>query len=204
MQKPIENILVEIIREELGLPENYGVTSRGDVIPCVVIYSQNIKLFNTDKLQITVKTVSSRTWSNRSQVKTINEVFTEVQDINQQRMMQIDVYSRNNDALKHYQDVEHALASDTAQEAMDKYNFKIGKLTNATNTSGQDGSGDINRFTITFNVLIHFQRTKAIDYYDTFEVTAETENGMLADIVTPEGDTDSDTDSDTDTDNDND
>ena len=65
MRKEVEKVLVDIIQHELNLPENYGRTPRGDVIPCVIIYSQNIKLFNTDKIQITVKSVSTRDFSNR-------------------------------------------------------------------------------------------------------------------------------------------
>jgi hypothetical protein len=74
MDKSIEKILVDIITHELDLPETYGTTDRGDVIPCVFIYSQNIKLFNTDKLQICVRTVSSRTWSNRNETKIIEQL----------------------------------------------------------------------------------------------------------------------------------
>ncbi len=55
MNKSIEKILADIITHELNLPPFYGKNERGDIIPCVVIYSQNIKLFNTDKMQITVK-----------------------------------------------------------------------------------------------------------------------------------------------------
>lgn len=183
MQKSIEKILVDIITHEMNLPETYGTTERGDVIPCVVIYSQNIKLFNTDKLQITVRTVSSRTWSNRNEVKTINGTFTEIQDTNQSRLMQIDCYSRNNDARDRYHEIAMALKSVYAQQQMDLYNFKIGTMTNENNISGVDGGSDINRFTISFNVLIHFQKRKSVDYYDTFEVTAETERGQFADIT---------------------
>jgi len=66
MEKSIEKILVDILTHELELPENYGKTARGDVIPCIVAYAQNIKLFNTDKLQITVKTVSAHDYANRN------------------------------------------------------------------------------------------------------------------------------------------
>lgn len=54
-QKAIEKILADVITHELDLPPFYVENERGDIIPCVVIYSQNIKLFNTDKMQITVK-----------------------------------------------------------------------------------------------------------------------------------------------------
>lgn len=184
MNKTIEKILVDIIKHELNLPDNYGTTERGDVIPSVIIYSQNIKLHNTDKLQITVRTVSSRTYSNRDYCEQdLQGNFIEVQNLNQSRMMQIDCYSRNNDARDRHQEITMALNSIYAKQQMDIYNFKIGTLTNDVNISGIDGGSDINRFTTTFNVIIHFEKTKQIDYYDKFGLTAETEQGKIIDIT---------------------
>ena len=40
MQKSIEKILVDIIKHELNLPDNYGTTSKGDVIPSVIIFAK--------------------------------------------------------------------------------------------------------------------------------------------------------------------
>ncbi len=193
MYKEIEKILVDIIKHELELPDNYGKTHKGDIIPSVIIYGQNIKLFNTDKLQITVKTVSSHDYSNRIEYienpKPIypdgKDAFLEVQDINQSRMMQIDIYSRNNDARQRYWEVSAALNSTYAQQQMDLYNFKIGAIANAVNISGIDGGSDINRFTLTFNVLVHYQKSKPIDYYNKFETTLDNEQGRISDFVIP-------------------
>lgn len=183
MNKSIEKILVDIIKHELNLPDNYGTTSNGDVIPSVIIYGQNIKLFNTDKLQVTVKTVNAKDYSNRSEfITNSNGTYSEIQDVNQSRMMQIDVYSRNNDARERFWEVSAALKSNYAQQQMDLYNFKIGSIANSMNLSGMDGGSDINRFSITFNVLIHFQKTTVIDYYDKFEVTVHNQNGQFVDI----------------------
>lgn len=191
MKKEIEKIFVDIIKHELDLPDNYGKTPKGDVIPSIIIYGQNIKLFNTDKLQITVKTVSSRDYSNRTTYKENpnpeapdgQDAFLEVQDINQSRMMQIDIYSRNNDARERYWEVSAALNSNYCRQQQDIYNFKIGTISNAVNLSGLDGGSDINRFTISFNVMIHFQKSKPIDYYNQFPLSAETESGKVFDNV---------------------
>lgn len=183
MQKEIEKIIVDILKHELNLPDTYGTTSRGDEIPTVIIYGQNIKLFNTDKLQATVKTVSSRNYSNRTEFLTgANGEFLEIQDINQQRMMQIDVYSRNNEARERYWEVAAALNSVYAQQQQDLYNFKIATISSDVNISGVDGGSDINRFSTTFNVIIHFQKVKTIDYYDKFPLTIDNENGQFADF----------------------
>ena len=183
MNKSIEKILVDIITHELNLPANYGTTTNGDVIPSVVIYNQNIKLFNTDKMQITVKTVNVGTWSNRSEfVQNQKGEYTEVQDVNLQRMMQIDCYSRNNDARDRFWEITAALKSTYAQQQMDLYNFKIGTITTTTNISGVDGGSDINRYSITFNVLTHEQKITVIDYYDKFKATFDNEQGQFAEV----------------------
>ena len=188
MNKEIEKIICDIITHELDLPANYGTTSRGDVIPCVVIANQNIKLFNTDKLQITVKTIGCRDYASRNETKTVYskdqqnntvESFIEYQYLNQQRQMQVDVYSRNNDARQRFWEVITALKSIYAEQQQDIYNFKIGTLTNSRNLSGIDGGSDINRYTITFNVLVHYTKSKALNYYDQFPLEIHTERTQI-------------------------
>ena len=165
----------------MNLPDNYGYTSKDDEIPTVIIYAQNIKLFNTDKIQITVKTISVSPFSNRNKFITDNGKYKQVQDINTSNMMQIDVYSRNNEARNRYAEVVMALNSVYSQQQQEKYNFKIGTIPQVNNISGIDGGSDINRYSITFTALVHEQKITEIDYYDKFRVTAETEHGVFAD-----------------------
>ena len=183
MRKSIEKILVDIIKHELNLPNNYGQTSNNDIIPSVIIQSQNIKLFNTDKLQIVVRNINTSVYSNRSEFVSTNNKFAEVQDLNLQKMMQIDCYSRNNDARDRYWEVIAALRSNYAQQQMDIYNFKLGTIAQANNISGIDGASDINRYSITLNALTHEQKTTNIDYYDKFRATIDDERGRIADIT---------------------
>ena len=183
MRKSIEKILVDIIKHELNLPDNYGTTSKGDVIPSVIIYSQNIKLFNTDKLQICVRAVNVDVYSNRSEfVTNLNGTYSEIQDLNLQYMMQVDCYSRNNDARNRFWEVTAALKSTYAQQQMDLYNFKLATITKSNNISGIDGGSDINRYSVTFNAITHEQKITQIDYYDKFEATLNDERGQFADI----------------------
>lgn len=183
MIKSVEKILVDIVKTCLNLPDTYGKTSKEDVIPSVIIYAQNIKLFNTDKLQVVIRCLSAVPYSNRSEFITNQDgSYSEIQDLNLQRVMQIDCYSRNNDARDRFWEITAALNSTYAQQQMDLYNFKIGKITQTNNISGIDGGSDINRYSITFNVLSHEQKITNIDYYDKFRMTANDENGQFADI----------------------
>lgn len=183
MIKSIEKILVDIVKTCLNIPDSYGTTTKGDVIPSVIIYAQNIKLFNTDKLQVVIKCISSTPYSNRSEFVTNQDgTYSEIQDLNLQKMMQIDCYSRNNDARDRFWEITAALNSTYAQQQMDLYNFKIGRITQTNNISGIDGGSDINRYSITFNVLTHEQKITNIDYYDKFRLTAQDEAGQFANI----------------------
>lgn len=173
MNKPIEKILVDIIKHELNLPDNYGKTKRGDVIPSVIIFAQNTKLFNTDKMQITVKVSDFQTYSNRNETKEINGEFCQVQDLNQSCTVQIDCYSRSLEARNRHHEIIMAMNSTYAQQQMDLYNFKLGLIGNTVNISGIDGGSDINRFTTTYRAIIHHQKITPIDYYDKFPLTAQ-------------------------------
>lgn len=179
----IEKIFVDLIQTYLDLPDNYGEDSNGNIIPCVVIRSQNIKLFNTPNLQITVGTLQNRIYSNRQEFREeiINEKLKYYEDIyiNENRTMQIDIYSRNNDARIRYPEVQACLNSVYAQQLQEKYQFRISKISDANNISGIDGGSEINRFSIRFQCLSWNKYTKEIDYYDTFRTQARNKNDNI-------------------------
>ena len=179
MDKNIEQIFVDIIQRYMNLPNDYGYTASGNLIPCVTIANQNIKLFNTDKLQITVKTLSSNVYASRSEFKEVQDGYIETIYLNEQKQMQIDIYSKNNDARERYFEVTASLKSTIAQEQEDLYNFKIAKISKTVNLSGLDGSADISRYTVTFNVLTHDKKETYINYYDKFPMQVYTEKGKI-------------------------
>lgn len=175
----IEQIFVDIIQRYMNLPNDYGYTASGNLIPCVTIANQNIKLFNTDKLQITVKTLTTNVYASRSEFKEVLDGYIETIYLNEQKQMQIDIYSKNNDARERYFEVTASLKSTIAQEQEDLYNFKIAKISKTVNLSGLDGSADISRYTVTFNVLTHDKKETYINYYDKFPLQAYTEQGKI-------------------------
>lgn len=188
MQKEVEKIIVELIKDYLQLPDNYGFDEKGNEIPTVVIRGQNVKLFNTPHLQITVSTLSTNVFANRrEQFETIvndKVVYNERVCINEQRQMQVDVYSRTNEARQRFWEVQAALNSDKSQQLQDKYQFRISKMSNSFNTSGLEGGSDINRFTIRFNCLTWQEKVTPIDYYDSFTTQArDTNTNIFADFT---------------------
>lgn len=189
MNKSIESIFVDIIKKELNLPNNWGYEENGNEIPCVIIKSQNIKLFTTPKIQITVSTLQNKIFSNRKEYR--QEIVTDPQTqeqaihyyedkyINENRTMQIDMYSKNNDARDRFPEVQACLNSTYAEQMQEKYQFKIGIISDAVNLSGLDGSAELNRFTIRFNCLTWNKYTKEVDYYQTFRTQARNKNSNI-------------------------
>lgn len=191
MNKPIEKILCKLIQENMNLPDNYGTDSDGNTIPCVTIRAQNIKLFNTPHIQITVQTVSNQVFANRKEyfetTETIDDkeviIYNERLMLNEQRVIQIDVYSRNNEARDRFWEVQAALTSTLAEQLQDQYQFRLGKISNSFNTSGLEGGSDINRFSIRFNCLVWDEKIIPVDYYEIFRTMAETEYNKFADFT---------------------
>lgn len=188
MNKEIEKIFVDLVQTSLDLPDNWGLDSQGNEIPCVIIKSQNIKLFNTPNLQITISTLQNRTFSNRKEYReeVVEDVTTYYEDvyINEDRTMQIDIYSKNNDARIRYPEVQACLNSTYAEQLQDKYQFRISKISDAVNLSGLDGGSDINRYTIRFNCMSWNKYTKEVDYYQSFRTQARnTNSNMFADFT---------------------
>ena len=185
----IEKIFVNLLKNYLDLPDNYGFDSQGNEIPTVIIRGQNIKLFNTDKLQITISTISSNVFANRKEYKdvtitnddeTTTDELHEVVYMNDKRIMQIDIYSRNNEARQRLSEVQMALTSTLAEQLQDEYQFRIGKISNATNLSGLDGGSDVNRYTIRFNCLNWYTKEKVVQFYDKFRTKGYDEkNGEI-------------------------
>ena len=192
MQKEIEKIFVDLIQKSLNLPDNYGTDADGNVIPCVTIRAQNIKLFNTPHIQITVQTVSSQVYAcNKEYFQVVTQdkngedltTFYERVKLNDQRAMQIDVYSRNNEARQRFPEVQMALGSTLAEQMACKYQFRIGKISSSFNTSGLEGGSDINRFSIRFNCISWDEKVTQIDYYDTFRTQGYTNKEKIADFT---------------------
>ena len=183
MIKSIESIIVDLVQKELNLPANWGTDQQGNEIPCVMIKSQNIKLFNTPNLQITISTLQNRIFSNRREYRqeVVNDVTKYYEDvyINEDRTMQIDAYSKNNDARNRFPEIQACLNSTYAEQLQDKYQFRIGKISDAVNLSGLDGGSDINRFTIRFKCMTWDKYTKEVDYYQSFRTQARNTNSNI-------------------------
>lgn len=190
MNIEVEKIFVQLLKTYLNLPDNYGYDSEGNEIPSIIIRGQNIKLFNTDKMQITVSTLSSEVFANRKKYKNViipsenesessTEELHEVVYMNDKRTIQLDIYSRNNEARNRLAEVQMALTSTLAEQMQDAYQFRIAKISRANNLSGLVGGSEVNRYTIRVNCLCWYEKEMNVPYYDKFTHKVSDETGEL-------------------------
>jgi hypothetical protein len=170
--------LINIIKNELDLPDSYGTSGQGNVIPVIINRDQNILLGNTDELQITVgKQSTPHVIANRNTQGMVDAVYTEDQQVLCQENYQIDLQSRNNDARDRQWEVVAALKSIYSLQQQELYGFKIFSMPGSfVNTGAAEGGSSINRFSLVVVLHVWYNKTKAIDsYYEEFPVRVDDE-----------------------------
>lgn len=180
----IEKVLQKLLLYELDLPDEYGTDKDGFIIPSVYVYSPDVSLGTTDKLQIGVQSIGSVIVSNNNFTKEVDGTFSEIQEAVINDNIQIDVTSRNNEARIRRYEVITALHSIRAQEYQDLYNFKLFQIPSSfVNTNNIEGGYRIYRYTITVPVQYMRRYVKPIDYYDKFPISnnAEVQNTVISD-----------------------
>lgn len=180
----IEKVIQKLLLYELDLPDEYGTDKDGFIIPSVYVYSPDVSLGTTDKLQIGIQSIGSVIVSNNNFTKEVDGTFSEIQEAVINDNIQIDVTSRNNEARIRRYEVITALHSIRAQEYQDLYNFKLFQIPSSfINTNNIEGGYRIYRYTITVPVQYMRRYVKPIDYYDKFPISsnAEVQNTVISD-----------------------
>lgn len=180
MQQEIEYLIQQILTHEMNLPANYG-TQEGKIIPCCYVFAPNVYTGYTDNLQIGIESMYSKIIGNAkwSGTETINnkEVYIEhtQQVINDD--IQIDVFSRNDEARQRRYEILSALTSYYSQQIQEEYQFKIYNIPHRLiNTSRAEGGATIYRYTITISTQYCKEWTREIDYYDKFPASVYTQD----------------------------
>ena len=165
----VEEYIVDIIRTEMGLDQQH-----------IWIQSQNKKIPpNSQDLFVVVGCVDFKPISSKSYYDHTND--TERQVLYGRANIQVDIFSRSNEARIRRGELLMALNSFYSKGVQDKKQFKIFELPSSfINLSGLAGGSDINRFAIRFYSMISEVKRKSSDYYDTFnaEIYSESEKGV--------------------------
>lgn len=172
----IEEYVVDIIRNEMNLDQQH-----------IWIQSQNKKIPpNTNDLFVVVGCVDFKPISSKSYFiqGTDGEgllTHTERQVAYGRAQVQVDIFSRSNEARVRRGELLMALNSYYSKGVQDKKQFKIFELPSSfINLSGLAGGSDINRFALRFYAMISEVKEKPTSYYDTFnaEIRSESESGV--------------------------
>lgn len=170
--KEIEKIIIDILKYELNLTDDYGRNSKNEVIPTFIIGAQNSLIGYTDKLQIVIQSTSATPISNTKYHKTdVDGKVSEIKESTYIDDIQIDLLSKspNNDARTRRFEVLAALASDYSQQMQEKYNCRIFRVPQGVfNTSSAEGGSNVNRYTISCRTSYQRIYTREVDYYNDF------------------------------------
>lgn len=168
----IEQYVVDIIRKEMGLDQQH-----------IWIQAQNRKIPpNSQDLYVVVGVVDFLPISSKSYY--LSDTDKERQILYGRANVQVDIFSRSNEARTRRGEILMALNSFYSKEVQDSKQFRIFELPSTfINLSGLAGGSDINRFTMRFYAMIAESKDKSSDYYDTFNAQLRIEEQTPAQII---------------------
>lgn len=168
----IEQYVVDIIRKEMGLDQQH-----------IWIQAQNRKIPpNSEDLYVVVGLVDFLPISSKSYY--LPETDTERQILYGRANVQVDIFSRSNEARTRRGEVIMALNSFYSQEVQNSRQFRIFELPSSfLNLSGLAGGSDINRFTLRFYAMVAEEKDKSSDYYEVFNGELDIEEQTPATVI---------------------
>ena len=158
------------------MPDNYG-TKNGNIVPSIIIGSQNALLGTTDHMQIAVWSLSEKViGQNRYEDTLATGAYQERIEQIIFSTMQVDIQSRNNEARDNRTLILAALHSTYAEQKQTESGCRIFAVPDSfINTGNIQGGSALNRWTIRFKMTYKQVHTLGIDYYDKFYAELNTE-----------------------------
>ena len=107
----------------------------------------------------------------RTQENTDNNSLEEVQSMNERQMISVNILSKDRSAALRCHELIFAMNSIQCQQLQETYSFRVADLpTSFTDVSHIEGPTRLNRYALTFNILRSYERTRTIEWYDTFTI----------------------------------
>lgn len=187
MNKTTEQIIVDIMLHEMGFPESsVWLRDENKVIPKDDALYMMVGMIGAP--QVIGAIGRTEPYTPPAPAPQI-EVLKEIQEMTTQENIQIDLFSRSDEARMRRAEPILALRSIYSQQMQELYRFKIFALPSSfVNTSSAEGGSQIKRFSITMACHVWYRKEKiptGYDYYDDFdtrvddEKTIGTENGII-------------------------
>jgi hypothetical protein len=152
---PLE-LICEVIWRELGLGQDR-----------VILWDQKFNLPKDSGLVCAVKFLRGNPFGNTKRFDANGNL---TQALNMKADIDINIMSRGPEARERKEEVLLALASQYAQTQQEINGFSIAKLPSSfIDLSEVDGAAIPYRFVLTISIQYLYQKTKAVDYFDTFQ-----------------------------------
>ncbi|MGB8295726.1 MAG: hypothetical protein WCG85_09900 [Polyangia bacterium] len=155
-------VLVGLIEEQLDLKGR------------VVIYNQQWEIPADDGLLVEISFLGEKPFGQGTHYETTQDddgadQFWEINEQITQESLGITLYSKGPAARTRRQEIVFALQSTAAQQLAEKYGFRFGFLpTSFVDASETEGSGRLNKYAYSFNVLRAHIRRRIVQYFDKF------------------------------------
>lgn len=172
-----EQIFIDILKTQMNLANNQ-----------IWIRNQNYDIPDTDGLFIVVGMADSQVFSNvNTPISTESGMSQEIQIISRDNI-QIDIFSRNTDAIFRRSEVLAALNSVYSQQKQEDNSFVIFRLpTSFTNTSSAEGGSNLNRFSIIISCHSWYTQITTLaapnDYYNEFSTEVVDEKNFIPPLI---------------------
>ena len=164
MSEPIKHIC-DILQTQLNLSDNQ-----------IWIYNQKRDIPNDFNVYLVVNYLGQSIIGNIRKEIATNTGLVEYQSVHNLAVFSLNIFSRSSDARNMRDQAIMALNSTYSQQVQEKYGFQIARNSfQVTNTSELEGTAQLNRYSISFNVTYMSETTRSIDYYDTFSKEVITE-----------------------------
>lgn len=166
-----EQLIIDIIAQQLDLSAER-----------IWVRNQNRKIPPDNGLYVVVGMVDAAPISSTSDVTSTEDGMIETQRVILSENIQIDVFSRDDAALRRRWEVMTALKSVYAQQVQEANYFKIYRMPRSfVNTSDAEGSSRLNRFTLTFPCQVWYKKEIPLtlpgrDYYNDFDTRVDDAN----------------------------
>lgn len=137
----------------------------------VMIYNQKRRIPPAKGFFVDVAIIGDRPFSVNSRFADPGSTadLEETVTINQQEVVQVDIFSYDDSARLRRIEIIFALASIAAQQLSEVHGFHIGRIPpNFVDVSEVEASKRLNRYALTFNVLRAYERTKSAQTFATF------------------------------------
>ena len=164
MSEPIKYVC-DILQKQLDLADGQ-----------VWIYNEKVNIPNDFNMYIVVDYQGQRIIGNVRREEPTTNGLIERQALHSMAILRLDLFSRGKLARINKDLVIMALNSTYSQQVQEAHGFQIARNSfQVTNTSEVEGTAELNRYSISFNVTYVTETSKSISYFDTFSKEVITE-----------------------------